>query len=153
MDKALDIFCDGACSGNPGPAAIGVIMKENGQVVREISHSIGSATNNIAEYFAFVTALQEALILKAARVCIHTDSELLYHQIKGNYKVKNSIIKLFFELARHLLAGFERVEVLHIPREKNAEADRLAKKAIKKEQAKVVAPKSLFGEESPSSQG
>ncbi len=153
MSKVLEIFIDGACSGNPGPAGVGVVVIEDGKIIGNISQAIGDATNNIAEYTAFIYGLQEALILKAEAVKIYTDSELLYHQIKGEYKIKNSNLKFLSLLAQHLLKGFKNVEIKQVPREKNAGADKLATSAIKKEQAKMVAPMFNMGEESPSSEG
>ena len=129
--SSLKIFTDGACRGNPGPAGVGVVMfDEKGEVVKTISHAIGRATNNIAEYTALVYALQEALVLKASRVRIHTDSELLYRQLKGEYKIKNEKLKTLFDQVQHLKQGFAGFEMKLIPREENQEADRLASKAI-----------------------
>jgi ribonuclease HI len=153
LRKKIDIFTDGACSGNPGPAAYGVVIKDGGKTIKELSGSLGEATNNIAEYMAVIYALQEALILKTSYINLHTDSELLYNQLKGTYKVKNSHIKPLFEQIHHLAAGFQNIEVKRIPREQNKEADRLAQKVIKAEQTKAVASKFTFGEESPSSRG
>lgn len=153
MSGVLEIFVDGACSGNPGPAAIGVVLKEGGETIKEVSKTIGNATNNIAEYAALVYALQEALVLKAERVKVFTDSELVFSQLNGSYKVKNEHLRFLFDQVQHLKRGFQDVAITHIPREQNKEADRLATTALKK-QAKTVAP--LFdngGEESPSSEG
>lgn len=154
MPKVLEIYTDGACSGNPGAASIGVVIYENGEKIKEISKAIGDATNNIAEYTALIYALQEALILKADQLNVFTDSELMHRQVTGQYKVKNPNIQLLFDQVQHLLKGFEKVSINHILREKNKEADRLATNAIKNNRVKTVA--SLFddkGEESPSSEG
>ena len=154
MTKNLDIYTDGASRGNPGLAAIGVVIKENGKIVKELSQTIGTATNNVAEYTALIYALQEALMLKAQTIKVFTDSELMYQQLKGIYKVKTEHIKQLFEQVEHLFKGFASFKITHIPREKNRDADALANKAIKKEQAKVVASSSSCeGEESPSSKG
>ena len=102
---------------------------------------------------ALIYGLQEALIVRADRVRVNTDSELLFHQIKGSYKIKNENLKVLHAQIKHLLNGFEKVEFKHVPREQNKKADMLATKAIKKEQAKVVAPMFTIGEESPSSEG
>jgi len=153
LNRTLEIFTDGACQGNPGEAAIGVVIREKGEQIGSISQTIGKATNNIAEYAAVIYALQEALILKAEQVKIHTDSELLYNQMNGSYKIKNENLKFFYDLARHLLKGFKKIEFQLVPREKNREADKLATQAIQKKQAKVVAPMFSIGEESPSSAG
>ena len=153
MKGILDIYIDGACSGNPGEAAIGVVIIEEGRKIAEVSKPIGRGTNNIAEYSALIRALQEAVLLKAKKLRIYTDSELLYNQITGIYKVKNDFLKSFFEQAQHLGKKFENIEMNFIPREQNKDADRLATQALKK-QANVVA--SVFkrsGEESPSSKG
>ena len=131
--STLEIFTDGACRGNPGPAGIGVVIfDENGQVVKNISQAIGQATNNLAEYTALIYALQGALVLKASRVRIHTDSELLYRQLKGEYKIKNEKLKTLFDQVQHLKQRFAGFEMKLIPREENQEADRLATKAVAK---------------------
>lgn len=154
MNRSLEIYVDGACSGNPGPAAIGVVIREKGKTVKEIALPIGDATNNIAEYSALVYALQEALLQKATHVKVYTDSELMFSQITGRYKIKNEGLKFLFEQAQHLAKAFKAFTIEHILREKNKDADKLASGVLKKKQANVVA--SLFddgGEESPSSIG
>ncbi len=157
MSSLLEIFTDGACSGNPGPAGIGVVISRDGQVIKRISKFIGLSTNNLAEYTALIYALQEALILKASEIKVSTDSELLYHQIKGRYKIKNEKLKNLFDQIQHLSQGFKRIDFECIPREKNREADQLAVQAVReiqKKQATMVAPASIdVGEESPSSKG
>ena len=151
--KTLELFIDGACQGNPGPAAVGVVVLEGGKTIKNISQAIGDATNNIAEYTALIYGLQEALIQRADKVKVHTDSELLFHQIKGSYKIKNANLKSLHTQVKHLLEGFKSVDFTHVPREQNKKADMLATKALKQEQAKVVAPMFTIGEESPSSVG
>lgn len=155
--ELLSIFVDGACSGNPGPAAIGVVIKKGEETIAEISRRIGEATNNVAEYSAMIYALQEALVLKAERLKIFTDSELMFHQLTGTYKVKSEQLKFLFDQVQHMKRGFKKVDLVHVPREENKQADKLATAAlegISKKQTKMVA--SLFddsGEESPSSEG
>lgn len=150
--KTLDIYTDGACSGNPGPAGIGFVIRENGKTLREFSQDIGQATNNIAEYTAVIYALQEALILKADKVRVRSDSELLCRQIQGKYQVKNVHIRPLFDQVRHLISGFCSFEIEHVPRHQNKDADALSKNAVKK-QAKVFASAEKAGEESPGSEG
>lgn len=128
----LEIYIDGASKGNPGPSGIGAVICQEGEVIKNISQFIGNATNNVAEYTALIYALREALILKAKEIKIKTDSELLYKQIKGDYKVKHSNIKPLFEQARHLFSGFSHIEISHIGRQHNRGADKLATEAIKK---------------------
>ncbi|MBF0387142.1 MAG: ribonuclease HI family protein [Candidatus Omnitrophica bacterium] len=126
-----EIFTDGACSGNPGPAGIGVYIMKDGVVVREVSEAIGPATNNIAEYRAFIRGLEEAGLLGAEHVQLRTDSQLLYFQLKGDYKVKHPNMKPLHAEALRLLKGFKKVECKVVPREENTHADRLATSALK----------------------
>ncbi len=132
LSQRWEIFIDGACHGNPGEAAVGVVVRSNGYVIKSLSQAIGRATNNIAEYTALIYALQEALIHRADPVWVHTDSALLYHQIRGDYKVKDPGLKSLWAQAQHLVKGFRGFEIQYIPREKNKEADRLATQAILK---------------------
>ncbi len=150
----LDIFTDGACSGNPGEASIGVIIKQDGKTIKEIAKSIGLATNNIAEYSALIAALKEAVVLKAESIRIHTDSEWMFNQIRGTYKVKNEQIKPLYDEAIALAKSCKRVEFKRVPREENQEADRLAKSALKSKASQGDRPDVfVIGEESPSSKG
>lgn len=149
----LEIFSDGASRGNPGPAAVGVVIREGDKIIKEISRPIGTATNNVAEYKAVICALTEAKALKAQHVKLNTDSELLYNQLLGRYQVKNDSLRELFDEAQALGKKFEHVEIKLIPREKNKDADRLAVKGTKQEQVKVVASAFTAGEESPSSKG
>lgn len=157
IPNMLEIFVDGACSGNPGPAGIGIVIKRGDKTIAEIARAIGEATNNIAEYSALVYALQEALILKAARLKIFTDSELMFCQLTGSYKVKDQKLKFLYDQIQQLKRGFQNVDLVRVPREQNKEADKLATGALQhitKKQAKMVA--ALFdnsAEESPSSEG
>jgi ribonuclease HI len=136
MDKSserLTIYVDGASRGNPGPAAIGVVIKnEKGVTILRVSASIGRATNNQAEYTALIAASQEAKRLGADQVYINTDSQLMAEQISGNYRVRNANIKPLFEEAMQSLAAFKSFSVDHIPRERNSEADVLANEALNK---------------------
>lgn len=137
-----EAFIDGASSGNPGPSGIGVVLTSSGREVMKISRRIGRATNNVAEYSALICALEEALRLKLPRIAINTDSELLYRQIKGVYRVKNSGLRPYYVQAVRLMQGFDVVEMRHIRREHNKDADKLAKQGageITPQERKVVA--------------
>ena len=129
---SLTIYIDGACIGNPGKAGIGIaIYNEKGEKIKEISKSIGIATNNIAEYTAFLFALQEGLLLGCReKLTIYTDSELLYKQVKGEYKIKNDTLKLLLNLGQHLISGYKTFQIEHIKRESNKIADKLASQAV-----------------------
>jgi len=129
----LEIYIDGASKGNPGPSGIGVVICKNGETLKNISSFIGETTNNVAEYTALIYALQEALKIKADAVKINTDSQLLYRQLKGHYRIKHPNIVGLVNQVSHLLSGFKLVTIHNIPREKNRGADKLATKAVKEE--------------------
>ena len=149
----LEIFTDGGCSGNPGPAAIGVAIKDGESTIKTISKYIGLGTNNIAEYTALIVGLQEALILKADEVDVKTDSQLMQKQVIGEYAVKHEGIKPLFEQVKHLMTGFKSFTITHIPREQNSEADALVRQALKKASQDGYPDAYGVGEESPSSKG
>jgi len=131
--KRLTIYVDGASRGNPGPAAVGVVIKdEKGITTLKASSSIGRATNNQAEYTALIMALQEAKRLRASHLEIRTDSQLMAQQITGNYRVRNAHIRPLFEQAMQLLTTFQHCSIDHIPRDLNSEADALANEALDK---------------------
>ncbi len=155
MSKHLTLFIDGACRGNPGPAGIGVVILQGQETIQEISKSIGEATNNIAEYSALVYGLVEAVYLKAEKVRVCSDSELLCRQLGGKYKVKNDKLKFLYETAVALFRCFSSVEIQHIPRQENVRADQLAASSFKKAKSNPYDRPEVyfFGEESPSSKG
>ncbi|MBM4033608.1 MAG: ribonuclease HI family protein [Planctomycetes bacterium] len=129
--KALVARCDGASRGNPGPAAIGVLLLEpNGQPVRRIGAAIGITTSNVAEYTAVIRAAEEAIRLGATRLTLLLDSELLAFQLKGIYRVKAPHLQACHEQALGLLGRLQHWEVRHVPREQNAAADALANEAL-----------------------
>jgi ribonuclease HI len=131
MMNSFELFIDGACQGNPGPSGVGVVIRQDGKIIKQISRYIGRATNNIAEYTALICGLQEALILRADKIKISTDSQLLYRQLIKVYKVKHPNIVGLYAQALHLAGGFKEFSISHIPRELNTEADKLATRAIK----------------------
>lgn len=127
--RSCEVHIDGASRGNPGPAGVGVVLQDGNGARRQFAHYIGETTNNVAEYLALVYALQEALQAGYTAVTVKTDSELLARQINGRYKVRDPRLKLLHDLARHLIGGFAQCAIGHIPREENAQADRLAGQA------------------------
>jgi len=132
MDKAIIVNFDGASSGNPGPAGIGVVFQNsNGTVLKTISHFLGRRTNNQAEYEAFLFALKEALKFRKSPIIFQTDSELLFRQVKGEYRVKNVGLKRYYQRALKLLSLLPYARLEFSPRGLNATADRLAKQAIR----------------------
>lgn len=129
--RELELYIDGASRGNPGPAGIGVVICRDNQVIKNLSFFIGNTTNNVAEYTALIYALQEAMIQKADSIKINTDSQLLYKQIKKDYKIKDLKLINLYNQVQHLLSGFKTVDIKFIPRSQNRGADKLAKLAIK----------------------
>jgi len=126
----LVIHIDGASRGNPGPAGIGIVIKtESGSSLLESGQSIGTATNNVAEYRALIAALQAAHSLTSGRLQVFSDSELLVRQIRGEYRIKNPQLRPLFQEAEILISQFQSFNISHIPREQNQEADRLASQA------------------------
>jgi len=130
MPKSVEIFIDGASRGNPGPSGIGVVFSEGASLIKKLFKFIGNTTNNAAEYTALIYALQEALIDRYETVTVKSDSELLTKQLRGEYKVKNENLRLYYEQFMHLSRGFKSIEVLSIPRKDNSLADKLANRAI-----------------------
>lgn len=129
--RTLEIFIDGAAKGNPGPAAIGVVIYDGSKkLIKKLHKFIGNATNNTAEYMALIYGLQEAALLGAKKVTVNTDSELVAKQMNKQYKVKEPSLKYFYILARHLADNLDGVEIKRIGREKNKDADILANEAI-----------------------
>ncbi len=121
------LWTDGAARGNPGPAGIGAILKnESGEVLYTGSEFLGHTTNNVAEYKAVLLGLEGALAQGVSRIEVRADSELLIKQLKGEYRVKSPGLKPLYDEARKLLGRFASVKLTHIRRELNGEADRLA---------------------------
>lgn len=128
----MKLFVDGAARGNPGPAGIGVVLKEeDGTVLLEVSEYIGETTNNVAEYSALLRGLEEAGKLAPDTLTVYTDSELMARQLSGQYKVKAEHLQQLHREAQNGLRSFRQAEVCHILREFNASADRLASKAAR----------------------
>jgi len=129
--KKATIWIDGAARGNPGPAAIGAIIKdETGKVHSRLSQRIGSTTNNRAEYMALITALKKAVDLGASHAEVKSDSELLVRQVNGRYRVKNEFLKPLYQQVKQLTESLEGFTIRHVPRTQNTEADALANQAF-----------------------
>jgi ribonuclease HI len=132
-DATLLIHTDGACSGNPGPAGIGVVISlADGTELLSWGESIGKTTNNVAEYRAMIAGLQKALELGCPAVQLRADSQLVVRQVNGRYKVKNARMKKLHAQVMDLLSRFESWEAAYVPREQNTAADTLASAAVKK---------------------
>lgn len=130
MNRKGILFCDGACRGNPGPGSYGFVIFEGETILAEGKASLGTVTNNVAEYQALIHGLQKCAELGLRHVVVKSDSQLLVRQMLGQYKVKAPPIKALFDQAIILGKKFTRVEFLHIPREENSHADALANEAL-----------------------
>ncbi len=127
----LVVHVDGGARGNPGPAAIGVVVSNReGEVLDELAERIGVATNNVAEYQALLKGLERAAALGAREVEIVNDSELVAKQLTGAYKVKHPSMKPLHEQAISALRGFDRWRIRSVPRAENAHADALVNAAL-----------------------
>ena len=127
----LQIYIDGASRGNPGPAAAGVALKDmRGREIGTIKRRLGHVTNNVAEYRALLLGLEEATRLRAQRITLFSDSELLVRQMQGLYKVRSKDLQPLHAKAKALVRTFEEFDIIHIKRAKNARADALANEAL-----------------------
>ncbi len=129
-ENKLIIYTDGGARGNPGPAAVGVIVGD-----QKFRKYIGETTNNVAEYKAVIFALKKSLELlgkksREAVLEINLDSELIANQLKGDYRVKHENLKPLFLESINLMKNFKKILFNLIPREKNKEADRLVNQEL-----------------------
>jgi len=129
----LIIYTDGGARNNPGPAGIGIVIKdETGNVLETHKEYIGEKTNNQAEYKALIKAL-EIVRGKTKKIDFFLDSQLVVNQLKGLFKVKNSDIRNYLFKIRTLEQKFDEITYTFIPREKNKHADKLVNQAIDEE--------------------
>ena len=128
--KNTEVYIDGASRGNPGESGIGVLVIRGDGTRREIRKYLGKGTNNEAEYKALIEALGCLSDEKSPEARIHTDSQLVANQMNGLWKVKDPKLRVLHSEAKKLAAALPRLKIDHIPRERNAEADRLANEAI-----------------------
>jgi len=128
----LHLFTDGGSRGNPGQAAIGVVIEDpaKGEVVREHYERIGIETNNVAEYRALIEGLKIAHRFHPNKLVCHLDSELIVKQLSGEYKVKMPTLRVFFDEIQDLSQDFPSISFIHIPRADNHKADALVNKAL-----------------------
>jgi ribonuclease HI len=132
-DEVL-IHCDGGARGNPGPAAIGAVVVDPTTRpptrLATVSERIGVATNNVAEYRAVIAGLEAARAFEARVVRLRADSMLVIRQLEGAWKVKQAHLRPLYERARALLAAYEVVDLAHVRREQNSDADLLVNAAL-----------------------
>ncbi len=125
------LHTDGGARGNPGPAGIGVVLKdESGAVIGEIALGIGIATNNVAEYQALIAGLELAREKGVTELEVSMDSSLVVNQVKGEWKIKNDALRPLAVKARRLIDGFSSWSLSHVGRDENADADKLANQGM-----------------------
>ena len=132
----INIYTDGGSRGNPGPSGIGVVITQEGQILKKYGEFIGNATNNQAEYEALIFALEKAKLLfgkkkaKEMEIDVFMDSELIVKQLNHEYKIKEKDLQLLFLKVWNLILDFKKISFNHIPREDNKEADKLVNQAL-----------------------
>ena len=128
------VYCDGGSRGNPGPSAIGAVVldptTDPATRLATVSERIGITTNNVAEYRALIAGLEAAAPYKAQRIRVRADSKLVVEQVKGTWKVKQPHLRLLLDWARALLGAYLEVDMQHVPRAQNADADALVNAAL-----------------------
>ncbi len=128
MADLLEVYVDGASSGNPGPAGIAVVVRKNGEIIEKSSEYIGLKTNNQAEYLAVIKGLK-TLRKYGDSGRILTDSQLVVKQLNGEYRVRNRDLRELYRKVKELEKEFRDVEYRYIPRDQNRLADSMAKKS------------------------
>jgi ribonuclease HI len=122
---------DGGARGNPGPAAYGYVLEaDDGTVLAAHGETIGTATNNVAEYRALVAGLERAIELGVDELEVVSDSELVVKQMRGEYKVKKAALRELWQEAAELARGLKSVSYTAVRREHNELADRLVNEAL-----------------------
>jgi ribonuclease HI len=129
--RVLRLFTDGGSRGNPGPAGLGMVIEDDQGMRLWGGHRfVGTATNNQAEYLALIDGLRKVAEWKPDSLEVYMDSELVVKQVSGRYKVRHADLQPLHRQALRLLQGFPRVDVRHVPRERNHGADALANRAM-----------------------
>src|SRR5215468_8281237 len=130
MSDIATMHIDGASRGNPGKAAYAIVLARPGEPIIEEADTIGTASNNVAEYTALVEGLSLAAELGVKKLNIFSDSELMVKQMNGEYKVKNEDLRQLYEEACQLRKQFEKVTITHVRREQNKRADLIGNEAL-----------------------
>jgi len=132
---------DGGSRGNPGPAAYGVVIRDaRGEIAAKLKKYIGRSTNNVAEYYGLIAAMDYAQSHGVRALRVESDSELLVKQMRGLYKVKSADLQPLYERARKMSQGFESFRIEHVYREQNREADALVNEALDETEGKPAKP-------------
>ena len=127
------VYFDGACRGNPGPAAIGWVLVSNDGIIADGGETIGTTTNNQAEYAALERAVEMARTYGFNEIDIRGDSQLIIRQVTGEYDTNEPTLRECRVRVRELLQTFDRWSIEHVPRDVNSRADKLANEAFDNE--------------------
>jgi ribonuclease HI len=145
--EAVTVYADGGARGNPGPAAIGAVVLDPSTDpptrLAAVSERIGSTTNNVAEYKALIAGLQAARAFPSRRVIVRADSMLVVRQVEGAWRVKQPHLRPLLDEVRKLLRAYEEVDIAHVPRAQNADADMLVNAALDAPEAPPPGPPGL----------
>ena len=143
---------DGGSRGNPGPASYGVVIRDpRGELVAKLKKYVGRMTNNVAEYYGLIAAMDYAQSHGVRAIRIESDSELLVKQMHGLYKVKSAELQPLFERAKKMSQAFDSFRIDHVYREQNREADALANEALDETAGRSASSPSAARLETPSS--
>jgi ribonuclease HI len=141
----LIIYTDGGSRGNPGPAAVGVVIADDkGAPIKKYSECLGEKTNNEAEYEAVILALKKVKALygkekaKELEIEVRSDSELIVKHLNHEYKLEQEHLQKLFIQIWNLMLDFGEVKFCHIRREQNKEADRLVNEVLDKKQESLI---------------
>jgi ribonuclease HI len=133
LDEVV-VYFDGGARGNPGPAAIGAVVLDPSSApptkLAAISERIGETTNNVAEYRALIAGLEAAAATPARALKVRGDSKLVIEQVAGRWKVKQEHLRPLHARACELLSHYDAVDLAHVRRELNADADALVNAAL-----------------------
>jgi ribonuclease HI len=127
----LVAYVDGGCLGNPGPSGIGVVISGCADGPVRIAKWIGNQDNNVAEYAALMEALQFAVSLKAQKLHVYSDSQVVVRQMTGQYSCRSPRLYSLHWTCRKLAQAL-KFSISHVPRENNAEANGLAQSALRR---------------------
>lgn len=130
-ESEVTVYTDGASRGNPGLAGIGLVFfGSDGQEIKRVHRFLGTTTNNVAEYIALLTALEQAQAMNIGRLNVFSDSELMVRQMNGEYRVRDEKLVPLYEQVWQLASRLQKVTYTHVPRGRNKIADQLANQAI-----------------------
>ncbi len=127
----VSIHTDGGARGNPGPGAVGVVIKDSkGKVIKEIGKFIGRSTNNEAEYKAVIEGLSSCVNSEIKEIEFFIDSLLVASQLSGKFKIKEPRMRALYDKAKSLEKKFKSVQYTHVPRSKNLMADKIVNEVL-----------------------